>query len=274
MKKYFLLMLVVLVLPSCRRQTDTAMNSFVETRKNMTSKANKNVEKITNILIQRMPEGKPDKLIQRKAYTTSYNHENRTPNWVAWTLTREHSAGAQRRDNMRFEEDPEVKTPRATFQDYYNTRFDRGHMCPAGDNKWDKEAMAQTFLMTNICPQDHGLNNEDWNELEKQCRTWARRYGAVTIVCGPIFSGDVQPRFIGKNKVRVPDRFFKIVYCAEPKPCTLAFIFHNNGKSQPWRQQLCTVDEVEALTGIDFFPALPDHIENQIEAEAFLRDWQ
>ena len=274
MKKYYMLMMAALMLSGCRQQPGTPIDSFVETHKNVAVETNENVEKITNILIQRMPKGVPDKLIQRKAYTTSYNHESRTPNWVAWTLTREHTRGSLSRENERFEEDREVKTPRATFQDYYSSRFDRGHMCPAGDNKWDEEAMTQTFLMTNICPQNHGLNKEDWNELEKQCRPWARRYGAVTIVCGPIFNSDAQPRFIGRNKVRVPDRFFKVVYCAEPEPRTLAFIFHNSGKSQPWRQQLCTVDEVEALTGINFFPALPDNIENQIEAESILRDWQ
>ena len=97
-----------------------------------------------------------------------------------------------------------MKAPRATDRDYFNSRYDRGHMCPAGDNKWDKEAMAQSFLFTNICPQNHGLNKYEWNDLEMLCREWARKYGAVDIVCGPLFSTSGQQKTIGRNKVLYP----------------------------------------------------------------------
>ena len=262
-----LLLLALTVLGACQPK-----NREVQTFVDATTAAERE-DNVSNILIQRMPKGSPDKLLTRKAYTTSYNHETRCPNWVAWTLTREHTYGRLLRDNERFEEDTDVRTPRATFQDFYSSRYDRGHMCPAGDNKWDQQAMTESFLLTNICPQNHGLNKDDWNELELQCRTWARRYGELTIVCGPIFDADAQPRTIGRNRVRVPDRFFKLVYCPSPEPRTLAFVFDNNGRQQPWRQQLTTVDSVEALTGINFFPALPNAVENRIEAEADLGDW-
>ncbi len=270
-----LVVIGLLVATSCRR-SDSSVQTFVDTRKTATATETAPAERednVTDILIQRTPKGMPDKILTRTGYTTSYNHETRCPNWVAWTLTRDHSRGSQLRENERFEEDPDVKTPRATFQDFYSSRYDRGHMCPAGDNKWSRQAMTESFLLTNICPQNHGLNKDDWNDLEIQCRSWARQFGEVTIVCGPIFDAEAQPRTIGKNKVRVPDRFFKVVYCAEPSPRALAFIFHNNGQPQPWQQQLTTVDSVEMLTGINFFPALPNAIENRIEAEALLKDW-
>jgi endonuclease G len=38
-------------------------------------------------------------------------------------------------------------------------------------------------------------------------------------------------------------------------------------------QAVYTVDEVESLTGIDFYPSLDDKLENRIEAEARLGDW-
>lgn len=282
MKRHLFLLIAGLAVVSACRQSDSQVQTFVDTTKTATATATaaadakaEREDNTTDILQQRTPKGMPDKLLRRTAYTTSYNHETRCPNWVAWTLTRDHTYGSQQRSNERFEEDTDVKTPRATFQDYYSSRYDRGHMCPAGDNKWSREAMTETFLLTNICPQNHGLNKEDWNDLEIQCRTWARRYGELTIVCGPIFDDDSnQPRTIGKNRVRVPDRFFKVVYCAEPSPRTLAFVFRNNGQSQPWRRQLTTVDEVEAMTGINFFPALPNAVETRIEAEADLDDWK
>ncbi len=225
-----------------------------------------------DLLRQRVGRGMSDIMLTRKAYTTSYNKTTRCPNWVAWTLTAEHTRGDLLRYDERFEEDTDVTAPRATYQDYYNSRYDRGHMCPAGDNKWDRQAMTESFLMTNICPQNHGLNENDWNELEKQCRTWARRYGAVTIVCGPLFEDD-NPRMIGRNRVMVPSAFFKVVYREQPEPHALGFVFQNNGQPQPWRQQLCSVDEVERRANINFFWQLPDSVEDRVEAEDRLRGW-
>ena len=226
-----------------------------------------------DLLKQRVARGPPEKLLTRKGYVTSYNKTTRTPNWVAWMLTKEHTYGKMQRDEQRFEEDPDVPTPRATFQDYYNSRYDRGHMCPAGDNKWDQEAMTESFLMTNICPQNHGLNKEDWNELEIQCRTWARRFGELTIVCGPLFE-DEHPRQIGRNKVTVPSAFFKVVCRQKPEPHAIGFIFRNDGSPQPWRGQAVSVDEVERRAGIDFFFDLPDDVEDAVESEEGLEHWR
>ncbi len=214
---------------------------------------------------------RPEQILQRKGYTTSYNRNTKNPNWVAWHLTREHTRGQNQRKQMMFTEDMDV-TPRATNNDYYNSRFDRGHMCPAGDNKWDKEAMAQSFLFTNICPQNHGLNKYEWNDLEIKCREWAREYGAIDIVCGPIYEADNQ-RTIGKNKVWVPVAFFKVILCRKGAPKAIGFIYRNEGKHQTPQEAVRTVDEIEALTGIDFFPALDDATEKRIEASAQLNAW-
>ena len=226
-----------------------------------------------DLLKQRVGRGVSETLLQRKAYTTSYNRQTRTPNWVAWTLTKDHTYGRLQRENERFEEDTDVSTPRATYQDYYNSRYDRGHMCPAGDNKWDQTALTESFLMTNICPQNHGLNKEDWNDLEMQCRTWARRYGELTIVCGPLFEEE-NPRQIGRNKVMVPSAFFKVVYREKPRPAAIGFIFGNHGRRQPWREQTVSIDEVERRAGIDFFWQLPDNVEDRVEAQNDGDDWR
>jgi endonuclease G len=226
-----------------------------------------------DLLKQRVGRGVSEIMLTRKGYVTSYNKQTRTPNWVAWTLTKEHSYGDNLRENERFEEDFDVPEPRATFQDFYNSRYDRGHMCPAGDNKWDEGAMKESFLLTNICPQNHGLNKEDWNDLEMQCRKWARRFGEVTIVCGPLFEDGDQARYLGRNKVRVPTGFFKVVYREEPEPRAIGFVFRNNGSSQPWREQATSVDEVERRTGFNFFPQLPDDVEDEVEAQESLRGW-
>ncbi len=216
---------------------------------------------------------RPSTILLRLGYVTSYNRQTRTPNWVAWHLTRSHTYGSNQRSGELFAEDEQVAEPRATLRDYYNSRYDRGHMCPAGDNKWSQKAMTQSFLLTNICPQNHGLNKYEWNDVEMLCRDWARRYGAVDVVCGPVYRREASPRYIGRNKVRVPDAFFKVVLCRSGQPKAIGFVFENRGGRQPYRDAVCTVDEVETLTGIDFFPALDDRTESRVEATAQLSDW-
>ena len=173
-----------------------------------------------------------------------------------------------------FTEDEDIaKSLRATNMDYYNSRYDRGHMCPAGDNKWDKEAMRQSFLFTNICPQNHGLNKYEWNDLEILCRDWARKYGAIDIVCGPIYERNSAPKTIGKGKVRVPEAFFKVVLCRQGKAKAIGFIYRNEGVKQLMSEAVCSVDEIERITGIDFFPSLDDQTEARVEAYSNLSDW-
>ena len=216
---------------------------------------------------------RPEQILHRKGYTVSYNNATRNPNWVAWHLTKSHTYGSNQRSGEVFTEDVSVSKPRATDADYYNSRYDRGHMCPAGDNKWDKEAMAQSFLFTNVCPQNHGLNKYEWNDLEMLCRDWAREYGAIDVVCGPVYNGSDQQKTIGKNRVWVPDAFFKVVLCRQGKAKAIGFLYRNEGKKQPMADAVCTVDDVERLTGLDFFPELDDATENRIEATATLSDW-
>lgn len=241
-------------------------------------KAESQAQKAKVVRMYEMPaplNDRPEQILYRKGYTTSYNGDTKNPNWVAWHLTKDHTYGSAHRDEEVFTEDENVKRPRATDNDYYNSRFDRGHMCPAGDNKWDRDAMTQSFLFTNVCPQNHGLNKYEWNDLEILCRQWARKYGAVDIVCGPIYQEDHSGRqaTIGRNRVRIPSAFFKVVLCRKGTPKAIGFIYRNEGKKQSMDEALRTVDEVEKVTGIDFFPALDDATEDRIEAKASLLEW-
>ena len=217
-------------------------------------------------------KGSNEIILKRTGYTVSYNPTTKLPNWVAWHLTSERCMGKAKRQQKEFHEDDDVPTPRATDLDYYNSRFDRGHMCPAGDNKWSENAMYESFLFTNICPQNPNLNRGDWNEMENQCRKWAREYGNIYIVCGPILY-KTKHKTIGKDKVVVPEAFFKVVLCMKGKPKAIGFIYKNEAGNRPKGNYVNTVDEVERITGIDFFPALPDNIENKIEAKANAGEW-
>lgn len=219
------------------------------------------------------PESMREQILRRTGYTVSYNKSTLLPNWVAWHLTADRTEGPAKRPRRAFHEDEEVPEPRATDSDYYNSGFDRGHLCPAADNKWSEEAMYESFLFTNMCPQNHNLNIGDWNEMEQACRRWAKKYGSVYVVCGPIlYKGE--HKTIGRNKVVVPEAFFKVVLCMEGTPKAIGFIYKNAAGNRPKGDYVNTVDEVERITGIDFFPSLPDDVERKVEAECSLADWQ
>lgn len=215
----------------------------------------------------------PEQILYRTGYTVSYNSVTKLPNWVSWQLTADKTDGENERKSVKFFEDNEVPMERATPADYKNSGYDRGHMCPAGDNKWDRTAMRESFLMTNVCPQVHSLNAGDWNSLEQACRSWAVKYGSVYIVCGPIlYRGEHQT--IGLHKVVVPDAFFKVVLRMGASPKAIGFIYRNTNNNRPWGDYVNSVDEVERITGYDFFPALSDDIEKRVEASANLNDWR
>jgi len=206
-----------------------------------------------------------EKIMNRRNYTVSYNANWNMPNWVAWDITREEvSSRYDRKDE--FTPDPDLSETRAvTTRDYVGSGYDRGHMCPAGDNRFDSKAMDECFYMTNICPQNHNLNQGTWNDLEISCRQWAKRYGRVYVVCGPIVNKNNDKTIGRDHKVTVPNAFFKVILVSGNKnPRAIGYIFQNNGGKNNYKTY--SIDEVERITGIDFFPTLPDNIENWVEA--------
>ena len=215
---------------------------------------------------------RPEQILKRVAYTASYNSDLRIPNWVAWQLTGVHTEGKNKRAGVKFHEDTDVPMPRAVDFDYVRSGYDRGHLCPSADNRWDAIAQEQSFLLTNVCPQDHNLNVGDWHELENLCRKWAKTYGSIYVVAGPVlFKG--KHKTIGKNKVTVPEAFFKVVLCMAGKPKAIGFVYRNESGNRPKSYYVNTIDDVERITGIDFFPALPDNVENEVEATSSLEAW-
>lgn len=211
-------------------------------------------------------------IIKKKAYIVSYNKDTKIPNWVAWHLTGDHSDGSVGRSNA-FYEDEEVPLPRATSEDYRGSGWSRGHMCPAGDNKWDIEAMNQSFSLINVCPQDASLNSGVWNSIEIDCRNWAKRFQDIYIICGPVFYKQ-EHVLIGANGVYVPEAFFKVVLCLNGEPKGIGFVVKNSAGTKKKDLYYNSIDQVERITGIDFFPILPDNLENDIESHLDIDVWK
>lgn len=220
-----------------------------------------------------MPGSIPSQMLAYTGFTVSFNHEAHQPNYVAWELTDGETDG----DNARssdFAPDPSAEGC-ATLADYRRSGFDRGHMIPAADVKWSAQAMTESHLLTNISPQDHRLNAGAWATLEANCRRWARRDSAIIIIAGPVLS-DRMPRTIGTdNTIPVPERFFKVVLApySDP-PRGIAFVMPNGNVSGGVQATATTIDDVELITGFDFFAALPDEIEEDVESQCEYHVWQ
>lgn len=263
------MILLSMLLVTC--QSGKIDNYIISLFKNETKveQQDKDVKTITNSKIINSLEipsyTNEDIILKRIAYTTCYDKENKRPNWVAWHLTSDHASGKQKRLS-NFIIDDEVPSPRAELIDYKGFGYDRGHMCPAGDNKWAFEPMRESFYLTNVCPQDHNLNCGDWNELEIKCREWAVKSSDIYIVAGPIlYKGNSET--IGPNEVRVPEAFFKVILCMKDTPKSIGFIYKNHRCNNPQSSYVNSVDEVERITGLDFFSSLPDDVEKKLSQQ-------
>ena len=227
---------------------------------------------LDNIEIPIVLDERSDRLITHKGYTVSYNYEWKIPNWVAYELTDIEVQGDVPRYD-KFKPDPMVpQNVSAHTNDYKHSGYDRGHMAPAADMKWDEQAMRESFYLSNICPQNPNLNGGVWKDLEEQVRDLASQKGSIFVICGPIVTDTSTT--LGENKVVVPQAFFKVLLQEEDGNIhTIGFVYENVSGRKPMSTYAMTVDEVEAITNIDFFPSLPNRIENKTESEVDFTKW-
>lgn len=203
-------------------------------------------------------------IIEHIGYTVSYNNSTKCPNWVGYELTDEEVKGVVGRE-AGFTCDPLVRGAQATDDDYRNSGWDRGHMAPAADMKWSKQAMEESFYLTNVSPQNQKLNRGVWKRLEELTRDKALLYGRVIVVTGPIFNGTKQ-KSIGENRVKIPDAFFKVLLTDyNGKYRAIGFVCENKAGKKKLKEYAVSIDDVESITGLDFFTQLPDETENEVE---------
>lgn len=217
---------------------------------------------------------KKEQVVRHFGYTLCYDENYEQAKWVAYRLTAEmcNNSGEERTDNFR--EDPAVKTGSATPGDYKKTGYDRGHLCPAGDMGWSEISMSESFYMSNMSPQEPKFNRGIWKILETQVREWAKKDEEIYIVTAGVLEKGLTT--IGeKNKVAVPKYYYKIVldvYGDEKK--AIAFVMPNAGSKESIFDYAVTIDSVERLTKINFFPTLPDTIENNLESHINVELWK
>ncbi|WP_138434873.1 DNA/RNA non-specific endonuclease [Winogradskyella algicola] len=218
-----------------------------------------------------LPTSTTGQIVHHQNYSLSYNEPYEQAEWVAYELKSSHLSSTNHK-RPYFEIDNAVKSGAAHWRNYKQSGYDRGHLCPAGDRRFSKTAHDETFLTSNISPQEHQFNAGVWNRLEQKVRYWAKKYDGVFVVTGGILKDGLKT--IGEERVAVPNQFYKIVLDnTNGNPKVLAFLLNHKDSDLPLYKFVVSVDEVEKLTGIDFFPELDDTIENKIEASSSYKKW-
>ena len=213
-----------------------------------------------------------DQIIEHQMFTLNYVEQYEVAAWVAYFIRQDEIDRRLEREN-EFMPDPLVRTGSALSSDYSRSGYDRGHLCPAGDFNASRVTKKETFYMSNITPQEPYFNRGIWNDLEVKFRDWVNRDGDIFMVTGPVLRDGLET--IGRsNRIAVPEYFYKVAFCkADGKPKMIAFLMKNEPSNKSLKSFVVTVDEIEKLTGIDFFPKLPDNLENRLESKIATDDW-
>lgn len=250
------------ILTNCKRHKD-ASESFNE------------VETLTTSRITTsdyfLPKSTTGEVVVHQFYTLSYREQDEQAEWVAYELKKNQLSHTNFK-RPYFIEDPMVESGSANWKNYIRSGYDRGHLCPAGDRRFSLDAFNETFYTSNITPQRNDFNAGIWNRLEQKTRYWAAKYDGVYVVTGGVLSGNLE--HIGKEDVSVPKYFYKILLDqTNGKYKTIAFLLPHQETEVPLYKFVVSIDEIEKKTGIDFFPKLPDAVENTLEKSTSYKEW-
>ena len=202
-------------------------------------------------------------LVENQYYCLDFNVEHKQPNWVYYMLTQTHITGKTPRSTT-FKDCKQGDVASAKQCDYKGSGYDKGHLCPAADMKLSAEAMKATFQMWNMSPQVPSFNRGRWSDLEALVRSYIKSdKDTLFIVTGPVFISNNGS--IGEGKVTVPSYFYKVVYSNTRGG--IGFLMPNQKISSKLQSWQISIELIEALTGIDFFPQLPKEFQAKIESQ-------
>lgn len=213
-------------------------------------------------------------VLRNEGFMVGYSELRANPLWVIYRLTSVKGPTPRLKRPGRFDSDWR-SLARIGHDDYTGSGYTRGHLAPnhAIAQLYGRAGQRDTFLMTNITPQRAELNSQVWQRLEKwEVDVLLPRYGTLWVVTGPLFDAKVE-RLATSLQVEIPDAFYRIMAVpAEANggtPLLYAFIVPQAvAGSEGFDTFLTSVDEVERLSGFDFFTELPDELEQRLEREA------
>lgn len=250
-----------------------------------TAEASKSLEHIVSLFtyMGRPLNNNNERIIMlvNHGYAIGYSKSLKQPLWACYRYSKVST-------DRRFERPPlfyvDTRLPKedrlstATFGGGYH----RGHMAPnyGINTQYGKLAQLETFLMSNICPQKGDLNSGIWKKIEHDMiDRYAKKNRQVFVICGPVFRDDH-----GHVKgIIVPSHFYKIIVDFEhhtqgrkkgqnkypPKPIIMALLFSQDTpkNSTILDAHFSSVDEIESLTGLNFFPEFSKNRQKKYESK-------
>lgn len=218
-----------------------------------------------------LPTSTTGQIIHHQFYSLSYNEKYEQAEWVAYELTQKQLSSIPVK-RPYFKQDPKVTTQSAHYKNFKNSGYNKGHLCPAGDRKFSVDAYNETFLTSNISPQTYEFNSGVWNRLEEKVRYWAQKYQKLYVVTGGVLTPHLKT--IGTEKVAVPQYFYKIILdYSSTETKAIAFLIPHKKSDKGLYQFVTSIDEIEEITGIDFFPEIEDVLENKLERSTNYLNW-
>lgn len=218
-----------------------------------------------------LPAPQPrQQIVLHENYSLSYVEGYELASWAAYELTKE-EAKAEIEYKVKYYEDPDITTGSATVKDYKRSGYIMGQLIPVEHMMMSENAVKESFYMSVIVPHKLAFNKYVWGTLGKILKAWAYECGSLYIVTGSVLADSPFPTF-GPSKVSIPERYYCVVLDAEDKR-GVGFVMRNSMSSSSIKQFAMSIDEVEKITEIDFFPALPDDQENAVESKFDASQW-
>jgi endonuclease G, mitochondrial len=220
-------------------------------------------------------------LMLKSEYALSYSKSRNLANWASWQLNKSWMGDAKRQNNFRPDPDLPNEWFRVSTRDYTGTGFDRGHLVNSEDRGQSVEVNSSTFLMTNIIPQAPDNNQGVWVQLEEYSRDLAKQGKELYIIAGGHGTGgegNNGEASLLKDKIAVPATMWKVILVLDDpskglggvnaNTRTIAVVMPNKqGRDGKWQDFCATVENVQKLTGYDFYSNVPPDIQLQIESK-------
>lgn len=221
------------------------------------------------------PTGGQGEIVEHQGFALSYLEDWEQAEWTAHILTRENLNKEWSRRSNDFRPDPKVRSRTAIDDDYRGSGYDRGHLVPRADLAWNKDWASESFMFSNISPQARQFNQGIWRELEETTRDWAKKFKRLYVISGPVTTQEPKGDIGRRNRIAVPAAYFKVLLdLDEPEQKGIGFLLPNQVSFDPLYDYAVSIDEVEAVTGLNFFSELmPTELEAKIEAEGNIDLW-
>lgn len=211
-------------------------------------------------------------LLVKPQFVASYDTVRKTPRWVSWRLDVSWFGAATRASSFRRDAQLPTSAGQARDEDFRNSGFERGHLCPSADRTRTDPDNDATFVFTNVVPQTRASNGGTWASLEDEARELSRLGKTVHLIAGPVFGATSQ--FIGAG-VPVPTATFKIAVVVDgagaapsvtPSTRVIAVLVPNTASvSGSWRAYRVSVRSLEQATGLDFLSDVPRAVQDVVE---------